>query len=53
MSRYTGPTTKINRRFGMALFPENKDNTARIFAGASPTIRWASMKSRSCASCSA
>lgn len=24
MSRYTGPTTKINRRFGMALFPENK-----------------------------
>lgn len=24
MSRYTGPTTKINRRFGVALFPENK-----------------------------
>ncbi|PWM32502.1 MAG: 30S ribosomal protein S4 [Verrucomicrobia bacterium] len=24
MSRYTGPTTKINRRFGQALFPENK-----------------------------
>ena len=24
MSRYTGPTTRINRRFGMALFPENK-----------------------------
>ncbi len=24
MSRYTGPTTKINRRFGMAIFPENK-----------------------------
>ena len=24
MSRYTGPTTKINRRFGMAIFPESK-----------------------------
>ena len=24
MSRYTGPTTRINRRFGMPLFPENK-----------------------------
>ena len=24
MSRYTGPTTRINRRFGMALFPPNK-----------------------------
>ena len=24
MSRYTGPTTRINRRFGMALFPANK-----------------------------
>ena len=21
MSRYTGPTTRINRRFGMAIFP--------------------------------
>ncbi len=24
MSRYTGPTTRINRRFGMAIFPANK-----------------------------
>ena len=24
MSRYTGPTTRINRRFGIALFPANK-----------------------------
>ncbi|MFP6900391.1 MAG: 30S ribosomal protein S4 [Opitutales bacterium] len=24
MSRYTGPTTRINRRYGMALFPPNK-----------------------------
>lgn len=24
MARYTGPTTRINRRFGMALFPANK-----------------------------
>jgi len=24
MSRYTGATTRINRRFGMAIFPENK-----------------------------
>lgn len=24
MSRYTGPTTRLNRRFGMALFPANK-----------------------------
>jgi small subunit ribosomal protein S4 len=24
MSRYTGPKTRINRRFGMALFPPNK-----------------------------
>lgn len=24
MSRYTGPTTRINRRFGMAIFPPNK-----------------------------
>ncbi len=24
MSRYTGPTTRINRRFGQALFPEKK-----------------------------
>ncbi len=24
MSRYTGPTTRLNRRFGQALFPENK-----------------------------
>lgn len=24
MSRYTGPTTKINRRFGQAIFPPNK-----------------------------
>ena len=23
MSRYTGPTTRINRRFGMAIFPPN------------------------------
>lgn len=24
MARYTGPTTRINRRFGMAIFPANK-----------------------------
>jgi len=24
MSRYTGPTTRINRRFGVAIFPPNK-----------------------------
>jgi len=24
MSRYTGPTTRINRRFGMSIFPPNK-----------------------------
>jgi small subunit ribosomal protein S4 len=24
MSRYTGPTTRINRRFGMAIFPPSK-----------------------------
>jgi len=24
MARYTGPTTKINRRFGVAIFPPNK-----------------------------
>ncbi len=24
MARYTGPTTRINRRFGMAVFPPNK-----------------------------
>ena len=24
MARYTGPTTRINRRYGMALFPANK-----------------------------
>ena len=24
MARYTGPTTRINRRFGMAIFPPNK-----------------------------
>ena len=24
MARYTGPTTRINRRFNMAIFPPNK-----------------------------
>ena len=24
MSRYTGPTTRINRRFGVAIFPPSK-----------------------------
>lgn len=24
MARYTGPTTRLNRRFGMAIFPPNK-----------------------------
>jgi ribosomal protein S4 len=24
MARYTGPTTRINRRFGMSIFPPNK-----------------------------
>ena len=24
MARYTGPTTRINRRFGQAIFPPNK-----------------------------
>lgn len=31
MSRYTGPTTKINRRFGMALFPANKAMTRKPY----------------------
>ena len=31
MSRYTGPTTKINRRFGLALFPENKAMTKKPY----------------------
>ena len=31
MSRYTGPTTKINRRFGMALFPANKAMTKKPY----------------------
>lgn len=31
MSRYTGPTTKINRRFGMALFPASKAMTRKPY----------------------
>ena len=31
MSRYTGPTTRINRRFGMALFPANKAFERRAY----------------------
>jgi len=31
MSRYTGPTTRINRRFGMALFPANKAFERRTY----------------------
>ena len=31
MSRYTGPTTKINRRFGMALFPANMAMTKKPY----------------------
>ncbi len=31
MSRYTGPTTKINRRFGVALFPANKAMTRKPY----------------------
>ena len=31
MSRYTGPTTKINRRFGMTLFPANKAMTKKPY----------------------
>ena len=31
MSRYTGPTTRINRRFGMAVFPANKSCERRTY----------------------
>jgi small subunit ribosomal protein S4 len=31
MSRYTGPTTRINRRFGMAIFPANKSFERRSY----------------------
>lgn len=31
MSRYTGPTTRLNRRFGMAIFPANKAFERRPF----------------------
>ena len=31
MSRYTGPTTRINRRFGMAIFPANKAFERRAY----------------------
>jgi len=31
MSRYTGPTTRINRRFGMAIFPANKSFERRTY----------------------
>ena len=31
MARYTGPTTRINRRFGMALFPANKAFERRTY----------------------
>ena len=31
MSRYTGPTTRINRRFGMAIFPANKAFERRTY----------------------
>ena len=31
MSRYTGPTTRINRRFGMAVFPANKAFERRTY----------------------
>ena len=31
MSRYTGPTTRITRRFGMAIFPANKAFERRTY----------------------
>ncbi|HCJ12595.1 MAG: 30S ribosomal protein S4 [Verrucomicrobia bacterium GWF2_51_19] len=31
MSRYTGPTTRINRRFGQAIFPPNKAFERRAY----------------------
>ena len=31
MSRYTGPTTRINRRCGMAIFPANKAFERRTY----------------------
>jgi len=31
MSRYTGPTSRINRRFGMAIFPANKSFERRTY----------------------
>ena len=31
MSRYTGPTTRVNRRFGMAIFPANKAFERRTY----------------------
>ncbi len=41
MSRYTGPTTRINRRFGMALFPKKKamDRKAYIPGQHGPHLR--------------
>lgn len=32
MSRYTGPTTRINRRFGIAIFPANKAFERKSYA---------------------
>lgn len=32
MSRYTGPKTRINRRFGVAIFPPNKAFERRAYA---------------------
>ncbi len=32
MSRYTGPTTRINRRFGIAIFPSNKAFERKSYA---------------------
>ena len=31
MSRYTGPTTKLNRRFGQNIFPTSKGEERRPY----------------------
>jgi small subunit ribosomal protein S4 len=57
MARYTGPTTRINRRFGMSIFRRTRRRTASrirpasmapVCAAKCRTIRSALMKSRNC-----
>ena len=39
MARYTGPTTKISRRFGVALFGSSKALERRNFPPGQPGLR--------------